>query len=515
LVTSRWQRARDLLERRDRARRREETAAAVQMRDLETKPQPALAAAGQKLPGAGDVLLLGLGAGGDLAGFDTVLAPAGFRVRACATIEQAIRLLGRIDPCAGLLRLSEEDDPPVAALEALLEARPSLRVIALVEPSGAAQRQLAPLIQRDLIYDYHTLPLDLDRLLVTLGHINGLVSIERAAGCGFPTQAGQGTTMVGNSPAMRAVNAAIDKIARSDASALIQGESGTGKELVARAIHERSARAGGPFVALNCAALPPGLIGSELFGHEKGAFTGAVMRKIGRIEAAAGGSLFLDEIGDLPLELQGHLLRFLQERTIDRIGGTAPIRVDVRVIAASNIDLAKAQAEGRFREDLFYRVNVLTIELPPLSQRGDDIELLGRYYLERFARELRRPMLGFRDSALRAMRAYSWPGNVRELISCTQRAAVMAEGRWVTIADLGLDAVAPPGQDRPTLQEARADLEGRMVRAALEQTGHSVQAAARQLGISRMTLYRLLERHDIGMQRPAAKPTAAAAEATG
>jgi DNA-binding NtrC family response regulator len=270
----------------------------------------------------------------------------------------------------------------------------------------------------------------------------------------------------------------------------------------------RSTRAGGPFVVLNCAALPPSLIGSELFGHEKGAFTGALMRKIGRIEAANGGSLFLDEIGDLPLEQQGHLLRFLQERTIDRLGGTGAIKVDVRVIAATNIDLATAQAQGRFREDLFYRVNVLTIELPPLNQRGDDIELLAHYYLERFARELRRPMLGFRDSALRAMRTYAWPGNVRELISCIQRAAVMAEGRWVTIADLGLDGIEPSLRHRPTLQEARADLERQMVREALERAGHSVQNAARQLGVSRMTLYRLLERYAIDMQRPAAKPAA-------
>jgi DNA-binding NtrC family response regulator len=477
------------------------------MSDPDVQPEPAITLARHPLPV--DVLLLGPGAEGDLAGFDTVLAPAGYRVRVCATIQQAIRLIGRIDPCAGLLRLGTRHDPPIAELEALLEAKPSLRVIALVEPSDTAHAQLAPLIQRELIYDYHTLPLDLDRLLVTLGHINGLVTIERSAGSQARAVPGQGIAMVGTSPAMRAVNAAIEKIARSDASALIQGESGTGKELVARAIHARSRRAGGPFVALNCAALPPGLIGSELFGHEKGAFTGALVRKIGRIEAASGGSLLLDEIGDLPLELQGHLLRFLQERTIDRIGGTGPIEVDVRVIAATNIDLAKAQAEGRFREDLFYRINVLTIELPPLSQRGDDIELLARYYLERFARELRRPMLGFRDSALRAMRAYPWPGNVRELISCTQRAAVMAEGRWVTVADLGLEGVEPSWQEPPTLKEARLDLERRMVREALEQTGHNVQAAARRLGVSRMTMYRLLERYDIGGQRPAAQPTAA------
>jgi DNA-binding NtrC family response regulator len=480
------------------------------MTDPDIEPEPTITPARHPLPlpAASDVLLLGAGAEGDLAGFDTVLAPAGYRVRACATIQQAIRLVGRVDPCAGLLRLATSDDPPIAELEALLAAKPTLRIIALVEPRDAAHAQLAPLLQRELIYDYHTLPLDLDRLLVTLGHINGLVTIERSAANQPRPLPRQGTAMVGISPAMLAVHAAVEKIARSDASALIQGESGTGKELVARAIHARSARAGGPFIALNCAALPPSLIGSELFGHEKGAFTGALVRKIGRIEAAHGGSLFLDEIGDLPLELQGHFLRFLQERTIDRIGGTGPIAVDVRVIAASNIDLVKAQAEGRFREDLFYRINVLAIELPPLSQRGDDIELLARYYLERFARELRRPMLGFRDSALRAMRAYGWPGNVRELISCTQRAAVMAEGRWVTVADLGLEGLEP-SQGRPTLQEARADLEHRMVREALEQTGHSVQAAARQLGVSRMTLYRLLERYDIGMQRPAAKPTAA------
>jgi DNA-binding NtrC family response regulator len=478
-------------------------------------PTQAAITARPPLPVASDVLLLSLDAENDLAGLDTVLAPAGYRVRACPSIEQAIPLVGRIDPCAGLLRLGTRPEAPIAALEALLQAKPSLRVVALVEPCEAAHRQLAPLIQRELIYDYHTLPLDLDRLLFTLGHINGLVTIERSAAIQHRPQPRQGAPMVGTSPAMAAVEAAIAKIARSNASALVHGESGTGKELVARAIHERSARAGGPFVAVNCAALPPSLIGSELFGHEKGAFTGALVRKIGRIEAANGGSLFLDEIGDLPLEQQGHFLRFLQERTIDRLVGMAPIKVYVRVIAATNVDLAKAQAEGRFREDLFYRLNVLTIELPPLSQRGDDVELLAHYYLERFARELRRPMLGFRDTALRAMRAYPWPGNVRELISCTQRAAVMAEGRWVTAADLGLEGVEPWLVDRPTLQKARAELEQRLVREALEQNGHSVQAAARQLGVSRMTLYRLLERYDSAVQRPTVKPTAAATASIG
>jgi DNA-binding NtrC family response regulator len=461
------------------------------------------------LPVAGDVLLLNLDDAGDLVGLDLALKPAGYAVRACASLEHALRLVGRINPIAGLLRLGAQPEAPVAGLEALLEASPALRVIALVEPTGTAQQQLAPLIQRDLIYDYHTLPLDPDRLLVVLGHINGLVTIERSAGIRARLQPWRGTEMIGTSRAMAAVNEAIGKIARADASVLVQGESGTGKELVARAIHAESRRAAGPFVAVNCAALPPSLIGSELFGHEKGAFTGAVSRKIGRIEAAHGGVLFLDEIGDLPLELQGHLLRFLQERTIDRIGGTAPIQIDVRVVAATNVDLAKALAEDRFRADLFYRLNVLTIELPPLCRRGNDVELLARYYLDRFARELRRPLLGFRDSALRAIRGYPWPGNVRELISCIQRAAVMAEGKWVTVPDLGLADVEHVVRHRPTLQEARTELEQQLIREALDRTGHNVQEAARQLGVSRMTLYRLLERYDMAAQRPAAKPTAA------
>ena len=471
---------------------------------------PSLPARDLPLPVAGEVLLLNLDIEGDLAGLDAVLAPAGYPVRACPSLAHAIRLVGRIEPIAGLLRLGTGPEPPVAELEALLEASPALRVIALVEPTGAAQQQLAPLVQRDLIYDYHTLPLDPDRLLVVLGHINGLVTIERSAGIRTRLQPWRGTEMIGTSPAMSAVNDAIAKIARADASVLVQGESGTGKELVARAIHARSRRAAGPFVAVNCAALPPSLIGSELFGHERGSFTGAVTRKIGRIEAAHGGVLFLDEIGDLPLELQGHLLRFLQERTIDRIGGTAPVEVDVRVVAATNVDLAKARAEDRFRGDLFYRLNVLSIELPPLCRRGDDVELLARYYLDRFARELRRPLLGFRDSALRAIRSYPWPGNVRELISCIQRAAVMAEGKWVTVPDLGLADVDQAVWHRPTLQEARAELEQQLIREALGRTGHNVQEAARQLGVSRMTLYRLLERYHVSAQRPAAKPTAAA-----
>jgi DNA-binding NtrC family response regulator len=363
---------------------------------------------------------------------------------------------------------------------------------------------LAPLIRRELIYDYHTLPLDLDRLLHALGHINGLVAVERGAGTGAEVHAAQTTKMVGASTALAGVAEAIRKVARSQAPVLIHGESGTGKELVARAIHDGSSRSSGPFVAVNCAALPPSLIGSELFGHEKGAFTGALMRRIGRIETAGGGTLFLDEIGDLPLEFQGHFLRFLQERTIDRVGGTTPIEVDARVLAATHVDLAKAQTEGRFREDLFYRLNVLMIELPPLRERGGDVELLAKHYLDRFSRELGRPLLGFRENALQAIRAHPWPGNVRELISSIQRAAVMAEGKWVSATDLGLDhKQAQATISRSTLQEARAELEKRLIREALDASGQTVQAAARRLGVSRMTFYRMLERYGLSTEKSA------------
>ena len=322
--------------------------------------------------------------------------------------------------------------------------------------------------------------------------------------------------MVGTSQAMRAAFDAIRKYATTDAPVLITGESGTGKELVALAIHERSSWKAGPFVPINCAGLPPTLIASELFGHEKGSFTGAYQRKIGRIEAAKGGTVFLDEIGDLPLELQVHLLRFLQEKTIDRVGGQGSIRVDVRVIAATHDDLNKAVAEGRFREDLFFRLNVLRLEMPPLRERGDDVDLLSTYFLKMFSEEMNRPVLGFDESALRAIRSYRWPGNVRELISCVRRGAVMAEGDKITLGDLGLpeDGERPAGregqaagmsyggdlgEDSPPmpLARARSEIEVALIRRALARRGRNVKRTAEDLDISRVTLYRLMDKHGI------------------
>jgi DNA-binding NtrC family response regulator len=301
--------------------------------------------------------------------------------------------------------------------------------------------------------------------------------------------------MVGNSPAMQRVYDQIRKFGGANAPVLVTGESGTGKELVARAIHERSAYGKGPFVAINCAALPPTLIAAELFGHEKGAFTGANQRRIGRLESAHGGTIFLDEIGDLPLEQQAHLLRFLQEGTIDRVGGRHPVAVNARVICATNVDLGRAIGEGRFREDLFYRLHVLSLHLPSLRARNDDVELLATFFLRKFADDHGRVIAGFSADAWQRIRKHEWPGNVRELISSVRRAIVMADTPWITARDLGLDEARPQRQAGiPMPAVARPAADEHRLRSTLARNGGNVTAAARELGLSRMTIYRQLRR---------------------
>lgn len=312
--------------------------------------------------------------------------------------------------------------------------------------------------------------------------------------------------MVGSSSAMRGIFSIIRKFASVDAPVLVTGETGTGKELAAHAIHERSSRAQGPFVAINCAALPPTLIASELFGHEKGSFTGAHERRIGRIEAAEGGTVFLDEIGGLAPEMQVLLLRFLQERTIDRIGARKPITVDARVIAATNADLAKEMEEGRFREDLYYRLNVLVIDMPPLRARQDDIDLLCTFFVQKLAAEMGRTIRGIDEDGRQAIRDYHWPGNVRELIACIRRAVVMAEGEKISLPDLGLPASS---KGRPysieikavSLEEARNMAEGHLIREALQSNNQNIKRAALELKVSRPTLYRLMEKHMIHVSK--------------
>jgi DNA-binding NtrC family response regulator len=322
--------------------------------------------------------------------------------------------------------------------------------------------------------------------------------LRRFAGTAAPSRAEESEPyMVGSSPAMQQVYGSIRKFAATNAAVLISGESGTGKELVARAIHERSAHRGGPFVAINCAALPATLIAAELFGHEKAASSGALQRRIGRLESADGGTIFLDEIGDLPLEPQAHLLRFLQERTIDRVGGTRPVMVETRVICATGIDLARAIRDGRLREDLYYRLHVLNLHLPSLRERGGDIDLLATFFLRKFAAEQGRDIEGFSDDAWQRMRAHPWPGNVRELIGRVRRAVVMSEGAQITAQDLGIEhnesdaSPAAPRHPRrgPRLDEAQ-------LRTALRQSD-SVTNVARALGVSRMTIYRTMRRYGI------------------
>lgn len=334
--------------------------------------------------------------------------------------------------------------------------------------------------------------------------------------------------MVGESAAIRHVFDLIRRFATTHDPVLIVGETGTGKELAARAIHERSGYAGGPFLPINCAGLPESLVASELFGHERGAFTGATQRRVGRIEAAAKGSVFLDEIGDLSFQLQAHLLRFLQDYKIERVGGREPVPVDVRVIAATNKDLAAEVEVGNFRRDLFHRLNFLGLRLPPLREREDDLELLANFFLRRFARELGRDVADFPDAAIAAIRAHTWPGNVREMISSVRRGIVLAERGVVTAAAMGIpsagesgggsgQASAPqetaPVRPAPTLEEfaagkatlgdAQQEVQRVMVRRALDRNRGKIAPAAKELGVSRMTMYRMLERYNVESDRGA------------
>jgi two-component system NtrC family response regulator len=277
---------------------------------------------------------------------------------------------------------------------------------------------------------------------------------------------------------------------------LVLGESGTGKELLAQAVHKLSGRAHEPFVPINCAAIPETLLESELFGYERGAFTGAVKQTIGRIESANGGTLFLDEIGDVPLAMQVKLLRFLQDQVIERIGGRKPLQVDVRIVCATNQDLDLLMAEGRFREDLYYRLNEVTVRVPPLRERASDTVLLANFFMRRFANEHGRVVRGFSAGALAALGEYSWPGNVRELENRVKRAVVMGDGPLLSATDLGLSK----SEEKPqsfNIREARARAEREVLQLALAQSGSNLTKAAKLLGVSRPTLYDLMQQHQI------------------
>ena len=308
--------------------------------------------------------------------------------------------------------------------------------------------------------------------------------------------------MLGTSPEMQSVFAFIRKVAGTDVPALLLGESGTGKEMAAAAIHRCSRRKDGPFVAINCNAIPEALLESELFGHEKGAFTGAHVQRKGLLETASGGTLFLDEIGELPAPVQVKLLRFLQEQRFQRVGGRQEIQVDTRLVAATNADLQQLIENGKFREDLYFRLAVVTIRLLPLRERGEDIVLLAREFLRQYAAQESRGNLVFAPDALRAIEHHSWPGNVRELQNRIRRAVIMASGSRVTPNDMELDtAKSAATSGGTTLRQAREQVEREMIQQTLKRHAGKITSAAAELGISRPTLYELMDKLGIGKDR--------------
>jgi transcriptional regulator with PAS, ATPase and Fis domain len=326
-----------------------------------------------------------------------------------------------------------------------------------------------------------------------------------------PAQAADAKSdIIGQSAAMRNASELIGRFARTDEPVLITGESGTGKELAARAIHDRSPRRDGPFVAVNCAAFPSTLVASELFGYEKGAFTGAAARTKGQIEHANGGTLFLDEIGDMPVDLQGHLLRFLQEGQIVRVGGREVIPVDVRIVAATNVRLRQAIADGRFREDLYYRLNILALLMPPLRERPEDIPLLAHHALHQAAAQYGREITGFAADAMEALHRHDWPGNVRELMAAVRRAVVIGDSPVVTLADLtGLGEPSHRAIATTVRPLPGSDAERAVLVQALAGTQENITLTAQELGVSRVTLYRMLRRHSINLSRGLKAPPVA------
>ncbi len=382
------------------------------------------------------------------------------------------------------------------ALDELLAADPLAKII-IITGQGEKENALGAIARG--AYDFLNKPIDTDTLKIILKRAYHISGIEREYRELQARTAGQGFEgMLGSSPQMQQVFASIRKVATADVPVLILGESGTGKEMAALAIHRQSNRRAGPFAAINCTAIPETLLESELFGHEKGAFTGAHVQRKGRIEASAGGTLFLDEIGELPTSLQVKLLRFLQEQRLERVGGREAIQIDTRVVAATNADLKAAMAEGRFREDLYYRLAVVVITLPPLREREGDLALLAKSLLQRFAVESGKLISGFSRPALRAVEAYNWPGNVREMENRIKRAVIMAEGRQITPEDLELTP-AGSGYHGVSLKEARESVEKEMVERALARHKGKISRAADELGVSRPTFYELMDK--LGIKR--------------
>jgi two-component system, NtrC family, response regulator len=403
----------------------------------------------------------------------------------------------------GLPPRPNECDEGLGALSDILAIDNTAKVIII---SGQSEKQNAIEAVGAGAYDFLCKPVDMEELRLLLRRCIHVVELEKEY---HKLQQSQRSDvfedMLGTSPQMQAVFALIRKVAATNAPVLLLGESGTGKEMAAAAIHRRSTRKDGPFVAINCNAIPESLLESELFGHEKGSFTGAHVQRKGLLETASGGTLFLDEIGELPPAIQVKLLRFLQEQRLQRVGGRQEIQVDTRLVAATNADLKELINNGKFREDLYFRLAVVSIRLLPLRERGEDIGFLAREFLQRYSDQDGRPKMVFAPDALRAINSHVWPGNVRELQNRVKRGVIMASGSRVTAKDLELQrekGVVASGAT--TLRQAREHVEREMIEQALKKHSGKITSAAADLGISRPTFYELMEKLGIPNERATA-----------
>ena len=425
-----------------------------------------------------------------------------YEIHTAGTAEEARRLLREEKPAVVTLdvTLGPAGGRPegLELLDEIVENHPLTKVIMV---TGNDSRENALTAIRRGAVDWYAKPIQLEELRVILRRALHIRAIELAQSDGGSPMRKRYHRIVGESDAMRRVFSLVQRVAPTDATVLVVGENGTGKELVAHAIHQASGRREAPFVPINCGAIPEQLMESELFGHERGAFTDAYRTREGKFELADKGTLFLDEIGDLPTHLQVKLLRFLQERTVERVGGRESLPVDVRVVAATNRDLREMRADGRFREDLFYRLSVVTITVPPLRERGDDLRLLAEYFLEFYGRQHKRRLKGFTQAGLRALQAHPWPGNVRELENRIQRAVILAQDAYVRPEDLELETIEATKAQSPTLQAARDEVERRVLIDALTRNAGNVTRAAKDADVSRPTLHDLMRKHGIDPAR--------------
>lgn len=425
-----------------------------------------------------------------------------FEVHIAGDRASALTLLRAEEPAVVTLDLGLPPDPDgttegFAILDEIMALKPDTKVIVA---SGHGARESALLAIEKGAYDFYQKPIDIDALGLIVRralHLHRIEMENRALADRSTADKKVLGRLITAAPEMIRVARTIERVANTNVSVMLLGASGTGKELLARGLHESSGRARGSFVAINCAAIPENLLESELFGHEKGAFTGAVKTTEGKIEMASGGTLFLDEVGDIPLQLQVKLLRFLQERTIERIGGRKSIEVDTRIVCATHQNLEAMIADGRFREDLFYRLAEIVVRIPGLAERPGDATLLAKSFLGRFAQEMNPSVKGFAPDALAAIDGWNWPGNVRELENRVKRAVIMADAKLVTAADLDLLAPGEEAHNPLNLKSARETADRKVIRHALARSEGNISNTARLLGISRPTLYDLLKQYDL------------------